>query len=145
MTVFKLKLLLTALFSCYMDGATWNCFRLGARSVYTMQPCTSLRCHFFRSHIHACVFSCNMPLAPLAEWPGCFTCYCGHKGVEPIRNKSKHIRLNIEKNILPPLLPVLEPETFRSRVRRSTTASSPLPYLRWHMTVSFRGVCSQGE
>ena len=30
----------------------------------------------------ACVFSCNMPPALLAEWPGSFTCYCGDTGVE---------------------------------------------------------------
>ena len=24
----------------------------------------------------ACVFSCNLPYALLAEWPGSFTCYC---------------------------------------------------------------------
>ena len=27
-------------------------------------------------------FSCNMPPALLAEWPGSFTCYCGNMGVE---------------------------------------------------------------
>ena len=30
-------------FGCYMAGAMWNCFHLSARSVYAMQPCTSLR------------------------------------------------------------------------------------------------------
>ena len=40
---------LTTLFGCYMAGATWNCCRLGARSVYTMQPCTSLQCLFIGS------------------------------------------------------------------------------------------------
>ena len=38
-------------YGCYMAGATWNCCRLGARSLYTIQPCTSLQCHFIRSHI----------------------------------------------------------------------------------------------
>ena len=32
----------------------------------------------------AYVFRCNLPLAPLAEWPGSFTCYCGKTGVERI-------------------------------------------------------------
>ena len=36
-------------FGCYMAGATWNCCRLGPRSVYTIQPCTCLLCHFIRS------------------------------------------------------------------------------------------------
>ena len=46
----------------YLRGVTWNCYRLGARSVYTIQPCTRLQCHFIRSHtrrVHACV-SCNL-------------------------------------------------------------------------------------
>ena len=33
---------LTALFGCYMAAATWNCCCLGARCVYTIQPCSSL-------------------------------------------------------------------------------------------------------
>ena len=28
------------------------------------------------------MFSCNLPPAPLAKWPGSFTCYCGNTGVE---------------------------------------------------------------
>ena len=32
----------------------------------------------------ACVFSCNLPPALLAEWPGSFTCYCGNTQVERI-------------------------------------------------------------
>ncbi len=30
------------------------------------------------------MFSCNLPPALLAEWPGFFTCYCGNTGVERI-------------------------------------------------------------
>ena len=30
------------------------------------------------------MFSCNLPPALLAEWPGSFTCYCGNTGVERI-------------------------------------------------------------
>ena len=42
---------LIALFGCCMAGATWSCCRLGASSVYTtIQPCTSLQCHFIQSH-----------------------------------------------------------------------------------------------
>ena len=43
---------LTMLFGRYMAGATWNCCCLGAHSVYTIQPGTSLQCHFIQSHIH---------------------------------------------------------------------------------------------
>ena len=49
---------LTVLSGCYMAGATWNCSRLGADSVYTIQPCTSLQFHFIRNHIcsvHVCL------------------------------------------------------------------------------------------
>ena len=31
----------TALFGCYMAGATWNCCCLGTSSEYIAQPCTS--------------------------------------------------------------------------------------------------------
>ena len=31
----------TVLFGCYTTSATWNCCRLGAYSVYTIQPCSS--------------------------------------------------------------------------------------------------------
>ena len=35
---------------CYMAGALWNCCHLSAISVYTIQSCTSLQCHFIWSH-----------------------------------------------------------------------------------------------
>ena len=77
---------LTALFICNMADATWNCCRLGTHSVYTIQQFTSLQCHFIRSHTYvgACMFSCNLPPALLAEWPGSCTCYCGNTWVERI-------------------------------------------------------------
>ena len=49
---------LTAIFGCYMAGASWNCCCLGARSGYTLQLCNSLQCHFIRSYIcwvHICL------------------------------------------------------------------------------------------
>ena len=49
--------------------------------------------------VHACSFSCNLPPALLAEWPGSFTCYCGNTWWNGYRNKSQHRRLNPEKNI----------------------------------------------
>ena len=39
--------------------------------------------------------------------------------MEQTPNKSKHIKLTLKKNILPPLLPGFELAIFRSRVRRS--------------------------
>ena len=68
----------------WLHGATWNYCHLGARSVYIIQPCTSLQSHFIRSHtcrFHINMFICNFPLALLAEWPGAFTCYCGNARV----------------------------------------------------------------
>ena len=67
---------LVALCGCHM-----KCCHFGASSVYTIQPCTRLQCHFIQSHIDR-VVSCNLPPALLAEWPGSFTCYCSNTGVE---------------------------------------------------------------
>ena len=56
---------------------------ISARSVYTIQPCT-MSLHAKPHKYGAFVFSCNLPPALLAEWPGPFTCYCGNTGVEQI-------------------------------------------------------------
>ena len=48
---------LIALFGYCMVGATWNCCHLSASSVYTIQPCTRLQCHFIQSHIGR-VYAC---------------------------------------------------------------------------------------
>ena len=63
-----------------MAGATWNCCRFGESSVYTIQSCT-MSLHAKPHTLGVCVFSCNLPPALLAEWPGSFTCYCGNTGV----------------------------------------------------------------
>ena len=44
---------------CYMAGSTWNCCHLGARSVYTIQPYTSLQYHFICSLFP--IFLCTVP------------------------------------------------------------------------------------
>ena len=41
-----------ALFGCYMAGATSNCCHLSTHFMDTIQPCTSLQCHFIQSHVH---------------------------------------------------------------------------------------------
>ena len=46
---------LTELLGCYVAGATWNCCRFGACSVYTMKLCTSLQYKFIRNHIRIVV------------------------------------------------------------------------------------------
>ena len=48
----------TVLFDCYMAGVMWNRCCLSTSSVDTVQPCTSLRCHFLWNHIcrvHVCL------------------------------------------------------------------------------------------
>ena len=45
--------------------------------------------------------------------------------MERTPNKSQHVKLTLEKKILPPLLPGLELATFRSRVRRSHQQATP--------------------
>ena len=61
---------LTALFGCCLACAMWNYCRLSTY-VYSIQPCTSLQCHFITSHIlWVHVFWHNLPPALLAEWPG---------------------------------------------------------------------------
>ena len=90
-----------------------------------IQPRTSLQCHLTESHIrrvHACQFSRNLLCAP------CFrqndrdlllTCFCGNTGVERIlKQQSAHTQMSLETKILPLFLPVIEPATFRLRIRR---------------------------
>ena len=57
---------------------------VSAQVLCTLYNCAP--CHFTQCHIHlgACVFSCNLPPALLAEWPGSFMCYCSKTGVERI-------------------------------------------------------------
>ena len=88
------------------------------------------------------MFSCNLPPALLAEWPGFFTCYCGNTGVERIpkvsteSTESQHRKSTLEKKILPPFQQGFEPATFQSRVRCSNHWAIPAPnclllFLSW--------------
>ena len=70
----------------------------------------------------ACVFSCNLPPALWAEWPGCFTAE-KWGGIDTEINLEKK---SLPQKSLPQLLPGLGPETFESRVHRSTTELLPL-------------------
>ena len=47
----KWSVYLQVYFGCCMAGATWRRCRLSTRSVYTMQPCTSLQCQFIQCDI----------------------------------------------------------------------------------------------
>ena len=121
-----------ALFSCYMAGATRNYCRLDAGSVYTIPPCTSLQYSWFcvavQSHIrgmHVClVVTCH-----LYFWQNdrnLLRATAVTRGWNGYRSKNEHRKLTFENKFLPPILPGLEPETFRSRVRLSTIELSPL-------------------
>ena len=64
-----------------MDGASWNCCRLGANSRIIHH--TTM--HQFKVSQDAYMLSFNLPLALWAEWLGSFTCYCGNTGVERLQ------------------------------------------------------------
>ena len=57
---------LVALCGCWMAGATWNA-AVSASSVYTIQPCTRLQCHFIQSHIGR-VYVCLAVTCHLHFW-----------------------------------------------------------------------------
>ena len=99
-----------------MAGATWNCSRLGASSVYTIHHAPY---HFTQSHIrkvHACLaVTCHLHFwqsdrdllhATAVAW-----------GWNGYWNKNQHVKLTLRKKIQPPLLLGLEPRTFQSRVQ----------------------------
>ena len=90
-------------------------------SVYTIQPCTRLQCHFIQSHIGR-VYACLAVTCHLHFWQNDRDLLCATavtRGWNGYRNKNQHSKSSLETKILPPLLPGLEPGTFRSRVRLS--------------------------
>ena len=68
---------LTTLFGCCMAGTTWNCCHL--YSLYTIQSCTSLQCHFIETHKVAWA-------KWLAHHMQCFSpvCTCGIKKLRQV-------------------------------------------------------------
>ena len=122
---------LTTLFGCCMAGATWNCCRLGASSVYTIQPRTALQCHLIRSHVRR-VHVCLDVTCHLHFWQNdldLLRATAVTRGWNGYRNKSQHRKLTLEKKSLSPLQRGLEPGTFGSRVRRSNHWTIPAPHL----------------
>ena len=90
---------LTTLFGCYMAGAMWSYCCLSAHSVYTIQPCTSLQCHFIPSHLHR-VHVCLAVTCHLHFWHNdrdFFMCYCSDTRWNGYLNESQHRKLNLEK------------------------------------------------
>ena len=116
-----------------------NCCRLGASSVYTIQPCTSLHRNSLKLHTYGeCVFSCKLSPAFLFfffflfenDWDllratrifvperlGSFTCYCGNTGVQRIP-KWKLERIWIWR---------------RKSSRRWCRESNPRPFDHWRV------------
>ena len=74
----------------------------GACSVYTIQPCLSFVSSHLKPHtLSACVFSCNMPSALLAEWRGSFACYSSNIGVEWILRWESAQKVDLSEDISP--------------------------------------------
>jgi len=64
------------------------------------------------TNVRLCVFSCNLPPALLAEWPGSFTCYFGNTEWNEYRNKSQRRKSTLVKKFS----------------RRSCTDANPRPF-----------------
>ena len=98
-----------------------KCCRFSASSVYTIQACTRLQCHFIQSHIGR-VYVCLAVTCHLHFWQNdkdLLRATAVTRGWNGYWNKSQHRKLILEKKILLALLPGLKPGTFWSRVRRS--------------------------
>ena len=80
-----------ALFSCYVAGATWNCCRLGARSVYTIQP-TPVCSVTIRGHIRR-MYACLAVTCHLHFWQNdrdLLRATAVTQGCNGYRSKSQH-------------------------------------------------------
>ena len=71
------------------------CIPYNHAPVYNACSCKS------KYYLGACMSSCNLPAARLAERPGSFTCRCGNAGWNGCQNKSQHRKLTLEKNFFP--------------------------------------------
>ena len=78
-----------------------KCCRLGASSLCTIQPCTSLQCHFIESHIGR-VYVCLGVTCHLHFWQNDRDLLCATavtRGWNGYRNKSQHGKLTHEKKV----------------------------------------------
>ena len=75
------------------------------------------------------MFSCNLPPALLAEWPGSFTCYCGNMGVERIPKLESAQKVNPGEENSPAAPTVIWTRDLMSWVRRSNHWAIPVPNL----------------
>ena len=83
-----------------------KCGHFGASSVYTIQPCTGLQCHFIQSHTGR-VYVCLAVTCHLHVWQNdrdLLRATAVTRGWNGYRNKSQHRKLTVENKFLPPLL-----------------------------------------
>ena len=99
----------TELFDCCIADSTRNCCHLGACFMYTIQPCSSLQCHFIWSNIRRV----HVWLVSLAEtchkyfWQNDWDFVCASVVTwvwNEHWNKRQHTKLTLENIILLPLL-----------------------------------------
>ena len=102
--------------------------------------------HFMQSHIRK-VYASLAVTCHLHFWQNdrdLLRATAVTRGWNGYRNKSQHRKLTLEKKIVPPLLPGLEPGTFRPRVRRSNHWAIPASHYDASLTardkVNFRRV-----
>ena len=91
-------------------------------------PYNHAPCLFMQSYIICKVHACLSVTCHLHVWQNDRNLLRATevtRGWNGYRNKRRHRKLTLEKKILPPLLPGLEPANFRSRVRRF---NQPLSY-----------------
>ena len=125
--------LVSALFGCYMAGATWNCCCLSMHSLYAIQPCMSLQCRLLQSHIRM-VHVCLAVTSHLHFWQNDQDLLCATaetQGWNGHQNKSQYKKLTQEKKILLLLLPGFKPATFQSWVWDSTVELHPRSCFLW--------------
>ena len=76
------------------------------------------------------MFSCNLPAALLADWPGSFTCYCGNTGVERIPKQESAQKVDPgEENSPAAPAGIRTRNLFDHESGALTTELSPLSYL----------------
>ena len=75
------------------------------------------------------MFSCNLPPAPLAEWPGYFMCYCSNTGVEWILKWASTENWPWRRKFSCRSCWDLNPQPFSHESGALTTELSPLPML----------------
>ena len=106
--------------------------------MYTIRPCTCLQCHLIQSHIcrvHVYLaVTCHLRFWQNDNDQNLFHAAVVTQGWNGYRNKSQHRKLTQQKKIRPPLLPGLEPKTFRSGIWRSTNELSLLPDFKYVCT-----------